>query len=85
MIATDENQRAGFALCAVGELRFGLLSKQTQGGVPGESAEANDYLRIEQLQFAGGVRETGVTLVGGWFVLGRGASDGGRDPQPRKA
>src|ERR687898_618540 len=85
MVATDQYERAGFTLRAVGELRLRPLSQQPQGGIPGEGAEADDDLRVEYLQFAGGVREAGVALVWGRSVLGRGAPDGCRDPEPRKA
>jgi hypothetical protein len=65
----------------MGEFRFGTKLKDTQRCVPGEGAEADYNLGVEQLQLAGGVGEAGVALGGGGFVLRRCAADGGRDPE----
>jgi hypothetical protein len=60
------------------------VPEEPQSGVPGEGAEADHYARPEQLELAGGVGETGVALGRRGFVPGRGAADGGGDPEPRE-
>jgi hypothetical protein len=87
MVAAEEGEAGdSFVFCAMGEPGFRSDSVEAQRGVPREGAEADDASRGgEQLEFAAGVGETGVALGGGRFVLGRGATDGGGDPEPEQA
>ncbi len=73
-------------LGAVAEFGLRTYRVEAKGCIPGEGAEADDasYIR-EQSELAGGVGETTVTLHGGWFVLRRGAADGGGDPESKEA
>src|ERR687898_755373 len=82
VIAAEEGGSAGHHLGAVAKPGFGPEPVEAEGGVPGEGAEADDDLRLQQFQLPARVGEAGVAFCGGGPVLRRGAPDGGGDPEP---
>ena len=84
VVATEKRDAVSFMLGPVPELGLRPYSVQAKGRVPGECSEAEDHLRVQDLQLTEGEWEAGVAFFGGWFVRRRGATDGGGDPDSRE-